>query len=670
VVSEGVRSPHQGEPFSDGDAAVAAALEDVSVPALLCSLVHMTGDPSWIRDRALAQVASPGGYQCGLSPEEQADVRRRALAVVAAYRDSGCRPVPLPQDLLLETMSFLACKPLEGRIVEMLFEDMQFDGADGRAIAWSDEIAEDVKAASPVVVIGCGESGILAGIRLSQAGLPFTIVEKNDGPGGTWWENRYPGARVDVGSHQYCYSFEPSHHWSEYYCRQPELRDYFVRVVDDYGLRPRCRFGTTVTSVRWDEPSAMWRVGVTGPGDPGGPDRPGGPSEVLEARFVISAVGSLNLPHLPAIPGMDDFAGPSFHSARWPDDLDLPGTRFALVGAGASGFQIAPTIAEEVGQLAIYQRTAQWMFPNPVYRAPVPPGDRWAQRHLPFYARYFRFLMTYPGIAVGVEPFRIDPEYAEDSDGAEGTGGTGGHGVAVNEGNAVRRDQLTAWITSHLEGRPDLIEKSVPDYPASGKRILQDDGYWLRALCRPNVELVRTGIERIVPEGVVTVDGTLREADVICFATGFRHNEFLAPMEVTGRDGVSLREQWGDEPAAYLGVTVPRFPNLFCVYGPGTNLAHSASLFFHSEFQVSYALDAIRTTLARDARTIEVRPDVHDAYAEWHQAEISQLVWAHPSIAHSHYKNPAGKVFTLSPWPIDQYWELTRELRADDYVIT
>jgi 4-hydroxyacetophenone monooxygenase len=138
---------------------------------------------------------------------------------------------------------------------------------------------------------------------------------------------------------------------------------------------------------------------------------------------------------------------------------------------------------------------------------------------------------------------------------------------------------------------------------------------------------------------------------------------------VTGRDGVSLREQWGDEPTAYLGVTVPRFPNLFCVYGPGTNLAHSASLFFHSEFQVSYALEAIRAALVRGARTIEVRPDVHDAYAEWHQAEISQLVWAHPSIAHSHYKNPAGKVFTLSPWPIDQYWELTKELRVDDYVI-
>ena len=323
-----------------------------------------------------------------------------------------------------------------------------------------------------------------------------------------------------------------------------------------------------------------WRVDVRGPG---------GATEVIEAQFVVSAVGSLNLPHVPDIPGMDTFAGQSFHSARWPDDLDISGKRFALVGAGASGFQIAPSIADAVAQLSIYQRTAQWMFPNPLYRTTVPAGDRWALLHLPFYARWFRFMMTYPGISVGTTPYRRDPDYP-DAD-----------GMAINAGNAARREELEAWICSHLEGRPDLIEKSIPNYPASGKRILQDDGFWLRALCKPNVELVRTAIDRIVPEGVVTEDGTLREADVICYATGFRHNEFLAPMEVTGRDGISLREQWGDEPTAYLGVTVPNFPNLFCLYGPGTNLAHSSSLFFHSEYQMSHAMDVIHLTLASAA---------------------------------------------------------------------
>ena len=357
-------------------------------------------------------------------------------------------------------MSFLACKPLVGRIAAMMFEDMQFDGADSRAITWGDEIPAEVKAASPVVVIGCGESGILAGIRLSQAGLPFTIIDKNDGPGGTWWENRYPGARVDVGSHQYCYSFEPGDHWSEYYCEQPELRDYFDDVVEKYGLQQHCRFGTTVTAIAWDEAAAQWHVAV---------QRPDGATEVIDARFVISAVGSLNLPHIPEIPGMETFAGPSFHSARWPDDLDITGTRFALIGAGASGFQIAPTIADQVAQLTIYQRTAQWMFPNPVYRTTVPAGDRWALRHLPFYARWFRFMMTYPGIAVGTEPYRRDPDYDD------------GDGMAINEGNAARReaargvDPLAPRRASRSDREVDpRLSRRWQAHPA-GRRLLAAD---------------------------------------------------------------------------------------------------------------------------------------------------------------------------------------------------
>ena len=641
-----MRNPHAGKPFTDDDNAIAVALQDVAVPALLCSLVHMTGDPSWVRERSLRQVPSSLDYQCGLTPDEQADIRRRAVPVIAAYRDGGCEPVVLSDELLHEMMAFLACKPVVGRLAAMMFEDMQFAGADSRAITWGDEIPADVKAASPVVVIGCGESGILAGIRLSQAGLPFTIIDKNDGPGGTWWENRYPGARVDVGSHQYCYSFEPADHWSQYYCEQPELRSYFEGVVEKYGLRRHCRFDTTVTSVVWDEPAALWHVTV---------ERPDGVTETIDAPFVISAVGSLNLPHVPEIPGMADFAGPSFHSTRWPDDLDITGTRFALIGAGASGFQIAPTIADQVAQLTIYQRTAQWISYNPVYRTKVPAGDRWALRHLPFYARWFRFMMTYPGIAFGTDSHRRDPDY-DDSD-----------GWAINEANAARRVLQEAWVREQLDGRTDLIEKSIPDYPAGGKRPLQDDGFWLQNLRRPNVELVRTGIDRIVADGVVTTDGTHRPADVICYATGFRHNDFLAPREVIGRGGISLRDQWGDEPTAYLGVTMPNFPNLFCLYGAGTNLAHSAGLFFHSEYQTSHALEVIRRVLTSGAREAEVRREVHDRYAEWHQSEISQLVWAHPSIKHSHYKNPQGKVYTLSPWPIDQYWELTLELDPDAY---
>jgi 4-hydroxyacetophenone monooxygenase len=640
------RNPHAGEPFADSESSIAAALEDCSIPALLCSLVHMTGDPAWIRGDIRPRVAVSLDIQSGIPASELTEIRRQALPSIVAYRDGGCVPHELPEELLLEMMSFLGCRAVDdGPLSGLFFDDLQFEGGDTGAIDWGDEIPEVVKSASPVLVIGCGMAGILAGIRLRQAGLPFTIVEKNPGPGGTWWENRYPGARVDIGSHQYCYSFEPTDHWSEFYCQQPELREYFTSIVDKYDLRPHCRFNTSVTKLHWDSRQAGWNIDI---------ETPDG-TEEIHARFVFSAVGSLNIPNLPDIPGMDTFAGQSFHSALWPDDLQLTGKRFALVGAGASGFQIGPTIAEHVDRLTIFQRTAQWIIPNPLYHAPVPSGDRWALRHLPFYGRWYRFIMTFPGIASGSDPYRIDTTYDDPTN------------RSVNAMNSMRADALLAWMTSLIAERPDLIPKVVPDYPALGKRVLQDNGSWLRCLQRPNVELVRTAIDRIERDGLVAVDGTHYPTDVICFATGFRHNDFLASMDLIGSEGTSLRHQWGDEPTAYFGITIPNFPNLFCIYGPGTNLAAGASLFYHSEFQVHYSMELIRATLTSGARSCEVTVEAHASYVDRYRAEIDQMVWSHASIEHSHYKNPAGKVFTLSPWPLDLYWQWTRQVDRDHY---
>jgi len=646
-MTDHTRNPHAGSPFDDDDAAIAAALEDASVPALLCSLVHMTGDPSWIRGPRRPRMATPSPLQGQMPPEELTSVRAEALPVIAEYRDTGCRPRELGRELLGEMMEFLACGPLSSRLRDLFFFDLQFDGVDPAAITWKSDIDEAGRADSRVVVIGAGMAGIQSGIRLTQAGLPFTIVEKNAGPGGTWWENRYPGARVDVASHQYCYAFEPADHWSEYYCQHPELRNYFTRVLDKYALRPHCRFETEVTGAEWDESNARWRIAVRAND---------GSTEVLDARFVISAAGSLNIPRMPEIEGMESFAGPSFHSTRWPADFEHRGLRLALLGAGASGFQIAPTIAEEVDHLSIFQRTAQWVLHNPLYHEQVPDGETWAMRHLPFYGRWLRFTVTQPGLGPGVESYRIDPDHFDPES------------QSVNADNAARRDFMLRWMRSHLADRPDLIEKVTPDYPAMGKRILLDNGSWFECLKKQNVDLIRTGIDRIVPEGIVTVDGTLHRVDAICYATGFRHNEFLA-FDMKGRNGTSLHSQWGDQPSAYLGISVPNFPNFFLCYGPGTNLAHSAGLFFHAEYQTMHAMEAIHAVLAADARSIEVRRDVHERYVDELVEQISSLVWAHPSIRHSHYKNPDGKVYTLSPWAIDDYWERSREVDREDYLI-
>ncbi len=644
------RHLHTGEPIVDDDATIAAALEEVSIPALMCSMVHLTGDPSWIRGDIKPVGVFLNEYQ-GFMPEDmKAEARRRALAAIIEHRDRRRPLPPLPaREVLHEMMSYLAVAPVPSEFVQMFLEDLELvDNPSGSAI-WADEVSAAARAACDVVVIGCGEAGLLAGIRLGEAGIPYTIIEKNDGPGGTWWENRYPGARVDVGSHFYCYSFEPADHWTEYFSQQPELRQYFSTVMTKYGVDRHCRFGVEVTAATWDDSTGRWSVELR---------RADGTVESISARVVISAVGSLNRPKMPDIPGMADFAGPSFHSSRWDQSVDHRGKRVAQIGAGASGFQIAPTIADDVEQLTVFQRTAQWMFPNPNYHRPVPAGDKWAMRHLPFYGRWFRFLTFYPGAGLRMDNSRIDPSY-DDSD-----------GLAINETNKATRDMFLALMAEQIGDDPELLAKVTPDYPATAKRTLQDNGSWLKCLTKPNVTLVRTPIERIVAEGVVTADGVLHEADIICYATGFRHNDFLWPMAVTGRGGQTLRELWGTEPSAFLGITVPGFPNLFCLYGPGTNLAHGGSLIFQSECQVTYVMDALRLLITGDHQAMEPTRTAHDEYAARYRSEIDQMVWSHWSVRHSHYKNPDGKIHTISPWPVPTYWAWTRCVDPDDYVFT
>ena len=235
--------------------------------------------------------------------------------------------------------------------------------------------------------------------------------------------------------------------------------------------------------------------------------------------------------------------------------------------------------------------------------------------------------------------------------------------------NDITREIFTAWIAEQVGDDPELLAKVIPDYPATGKRTLQDNGSWLRALKRDNVELVREGIDHIDARGVVTASGARYDVDIIVYATGFQANKFLWPMDIIGRDGVVLSEQWGDEPSAYLGITVPNFPNLFCMYGPGTNLAHGGSLIFHSECQIRYITGCIKALVEGEYASMEPRAEVHDEYYERTQRELDGLVWSHPSIRHSWFKNKAGRIHVLSPWRLVDYWTWTRAPDLDDFVI-
>ncbi|CAN5424743.1 NAD(P)/FAD-dependent oxidoreductase [soil metagenome] len=640
------RNPPAGAPITDDDDTIRAALADVSIPTLLLSVVHMTGDPSVIRTDLKPQGLFLNEVQGYMSEEQKAEAREIAFAAIRAYRDGGSVPAEPPSaELIGEMMRWLVCADVPAEYVPMLLEEMELDGRDARQVDLS--VSAEDRAAFPVVVIGAGQSGLLAGIRLKEAGLPFTIIEKNAGVGGTWWENTYPGCRVDVGNHFYCYSFEPTDQWTQFFAGQPELQGYFEGVMERHGITPHVQWETEVVSARWDEGAGRWHVQVR---------QADGAEETLVARAVISAVGQLNRPNLPDIPGRDHFAGPSFHSARWDHSVDLRGKLVALVGAGASGFQIAPAIADEVAHLTVFQRTAQWMFPNPNYHEPVGPGVQWALRHLPFYGRWYRFLLFWPGCDGGLEAARVDPAWPHQEQ-------------SVSETNDLTRQMFTDWIASQVGDAAELLAKVVPDYPATGKRTLQDNGSWLRTLTRDDVDLVRDGIARIEPDAIVTTTGERHEVDVIVYATGFQANRFLWPMEIVGRDGALLSEVWGDEPKAYLGITVPGFPNLFCMYGPGTNLAHGGSLIFHSECQIRYITGCLDLLLRTGAAAMEPRPDVHEAYYERTQKELEGLVWSQPSIRHSWFKNRAGRIHVLSPWRLVDYWEWTKAPDPEDFTL-
>jgi len=629
-----MRSRYAGHPFTTSTAEIAAALEDVSIPTLLLSLVHITGDPRFIRDFKPMGIFL-NEVQGFMSEEDKARARTAALPMITDYRDRGCpEPEPLSRELIREMMDWAACEHVTDDYLPLILEEMDLEGIDPRRPA---ALPNESTAELPVLVVGCGESGILAGIRLQQANIPFTIVEKNAGPGGTWWENSYPGARVDVANHFYCYSFEPNNDWTHFFAEQYELRDYFTEVMNKHDLGEHVRWSTEVVAAEWHDDDGTWSVSLR---------RADGETSTLGARAVITAVGQLNRPHIPGFDGADTFAGPSFHSAAWDHSVDLASKRVALIGAGASGFQIAPAIADQVERLTVFQRTAQWMFPNTMYHDEVGDGVRWATRHLPFYGRWYRFLVLWPGADKGLDAAEGDPNYADQD-------------YAVSDINAAARMMFSQWITSQVgdgSNSQELLAKVLPDYPATGKRTLQDNGSWLQTLQRDNVELVRTPIQKITPRGVVTGDGVTHDADVIVYATGFRHADVLWPLKVTGRNGIDLHEMWGSRPHAYLGITVPGFPNFFIIYGPGTHLAHGGSLIFQSELQMRYVDQCLRRLAEQRLHSVEPKAEAATAWHQRTQTQIKKMVWSHPAVKHSYFKNADGEIHTVSPWRLNEYW--------------
>jgi 4-hydroxyacetophenone monooxygenase len=381
--------------------------------------------------------------------------------------------------------------------------------------------------------------------------------------------------------------------------------------------------------------------------------RPEGGEEVLDAEAVVSAVGQLNRPNLPDIPGRDSFAGPSFHSARWRHDIDLRGKRVAVIGTGASAVQFIPEIAADVGELLVFQRTPPWLGPTPEYHDEVSSGLRWLYGHVPSYSEFNRFCIFWKMGDGTLHNVRVDPEYA-------------GTGNGISEANDFVKAMLTGYLSVEFAQRPDLLPYVVPDYPPGAKRMLRDNGVWAGALTRDNVRLVTEGIREITPTGVVTDDGEEHAVDVLVYGTGFQASKFLTPMSVTGRGGIDLHEMWAGDARAYLGVTVPGFPNLFCLYGPNTNIVVNGSIIYFSECGVRYILGCLEHVLRSGAAALEVREDVHDEFNERVDAENRLMAWGWSEV-NSWYKNEHGHVAQNWPFTLLEYWQRTLRPDPDDF---
>ena len=469
-----------------------------------------------------------------------------------------------------------------------------------------------------VAIVGGGFAGIAAAVKLQRAGIAsFTIYEKSPGIGGTWRDNTYPGCEVDTNSLLYSYSFTRPD-WSRTHVRQAELQSYLEGVVDEFDLRRHFRLGVAVDDALWDEATHTYRLRL-------------GDGTESTCHVLISAVGFLNVPRYPDWPGLDTFRGPKFHTARWEHEHDLQGKRVAIVGTGSSAAQIVPEIAPIADRVLVFQREPGWVMPKgdrdftAEERAALRRPMRWRRERLKQLQRVEKSLwrrgIYRPGSKINAACERICRDY----------------------------------IASEFADRPDLQNALTPNYPYWGKRLIMASTYYA-ALKRDDVELIAKAVISVTERGVVDADGVERLADVLVMATGFQPTKYLAHLRVVGCNGRSLHEHWADEPRAFLGITVPGFPNFFMLYGPGTN---GGEIVWMLERQAELAVRSVKRMMRTGSTAIEVKRRWADRYHQWLQSSMKGTSWA---VSNNYFKTPSGKIVTQWPFSPLTYTALTRLL--------
>ncbi|KAK2758366.1 hypothetical protein FQN54_004216 [Arachnomyces sp. PD_36] len=495
-----------------------------------------------------------------------------------------------------------------------------------------------------VVIVGAGISGICMAIDLLKKDIHnFVVLEKSGGPGGTWRDNKYPGCCCDVFSHLYSFSFEQNPNWTRLYSGQEEILKYLIRTAQKYDLYQYIRFNSSVEDARWNEEQKKWETSVK---VDGGKDAEYGDSYTLTSDFLVSAVGQLNLPQYPNIPGLDDFQGKMMHSARWDWGYNFDGKRIGIIGNGATAAQVVPEVAKTASHLTVFQRTPNWVVPR--YNVNVP----WPVQAIFKYIRptLWRFRATLMDFREG---YVFDSVASADSKSSD-----------------LVRKMTTHMLQSALPNRPDLREKLTPNYPPGCKRVIISDDYF-PAIGRDNVSLNTSPIEQVTENGIRTADGE-EEFDLIILATGFRTVEFMHPIQVTGRDNHDLSDIWKDGARALYGVGIEHLPNFAMLYGPNTNLGHS-SIILMIEAQARYVSKLISAVMGarQQGQTLTLTPksDRVDEFNKELQEQISHTSFADPN-CNSWYKNEKGLVTNNWSSNVIDYQKLLSKVNWNDFELS
>jgi cation diffusion facilitator CzcD-associated flavoprotein CzcO len=480
-----------------------------------------------------------------------------------------------------------------------------------------------------VIIVGAGFGGIAAAVAARSQGIEdITLLERAERVGGVWHHNTYPGIACDVPSHLYEFSFAPNPDWSRRYSPGGEIREYAERLARDHGVLDRVRFGAEVAHAAFDEARPGWTVTLTD-------------GSTLESDVLITAVGQLHEPAVPDLPGVDSFAGHTFHSAQWDHDHDLAGRHVAVVGTGASAIQFVPRVAEQAAHTTVFQRSAPWVIPK--MDAAFGERTKALYRRVPLPRLYRR--LYWSAFESIVPAFTREPE---------------------RRGRIIARAvsaQATLQRVVQLRGDRRLLAKTRPTSEIGCKRMCLTSE-WYPTLRRDDVELVTDGIVAVVPQGVVTADGTTHPVDTIIYGTGFRTTELLAPMELTGRGGETLADAWSGGAEAYLGMTIPAFPNLFLVYGPSTNHGTGSVIATH-EAQMAYLRDALGLLRRGDAEILEVRREAHERFQAEMAERTAKTVWA--SGCSNWYVDANGRVTNNWPGYTAEYRARVASLERADF---